>query len=48
MTGLGRGVKKGDRLILKRNSCLEIYQVEQIDYYANPSGTWVAQLVKAK
>lgn len=43
VTGYGKGIKHGDYLVLTQGR----YQIEEIDYYANPSCLWVASLVKA-
>jgi MioC protein len=39
LTGQGKRVKRGDYLILS-----DRYQVEEIDYYANPPDMWIALL----
>ena len=46
MTGQGKGIKRGDYIILKNgfNSCR--YQVEEIDYYSEPPDMWMALLNK--
>lgn len=48
MTAQGNKIKPGEYLLLqdedKKSSCL--YQVEEIDYYANPSDMWIAKLKK--
>ncbi len=43
MTGYGKRINRGDYLVLSRGC----YQVEVINYYANPSHLWTALLVKA-
>lgn len=42
VTGYGEGIKHGDYLVLAQGR----YQIQAIDYYANPSCLWVALLVK--
>lgn len=44
MTGYGKGVKIGDRLLLKDADDTYTYQVEQIDYYLDPPDMWIALL----
>lgn len=46
MTGIGKGIKPGDYLILQRDSELCRYQVEEIDYYSDPPDMWMALLKK--
>ncbi|MBE9005455.1 hypothetical protein IQ259_10455 [Fortiea sp. LEGE XX443] len=46
MTGVGRGIKPRDYIILRRGSELSHYQVEEIDYYADPPDMWMALLKK--
>lgn len=46
MTAQGRGIKSGDRIILKNYAVTEIYTVEEIDYYSNPSDMWMGLLCK--
>ncbi|HEY9596217.1 MAG TPA: hypothetical protein V6D33_00925 [Cyanophyceae cyanobacterium] len=46
MTGQCRGVKIGDYILLKEESGLSQYQVEQIDYYLSPPDMWIALLKK--
>jgi MioC protein len=41
LTGQGKNVKRSDYLILSDRSH---YQVEKIDYYANPPDMWIALL----
>ena len=48
MTGQGRGVKRGDFIILKQCDILVEYRVESIDYYSSPSEMWIALLSKVK
>ncbi|BAY10915.1 hypothetical protein [Calothrix sp. NIES-2098] len=45
MTGTGKGIKPRDYIILQHGSQNYRYQVEEIDYYADPSDMWIA-LVK--
>ncbi|KOP22749.1 hypothetical protein AMR41_30235 [Hapalosiphon sp. MRB220] len=47
MTAQCRGVKRGDWIILENNSCFYRYQVEEIDYYSEPSDMWIALLNQA-
>lgn len=48
MTGYGKGVKLGDYLIFQNESgSSERYQVDEIEYYSNPSDMWVALLRRA-
>jgi MioC protein len=44
MTAQGKGIKPGDYIILQKGSKFYKYQVEQIDYYSNPSDMWMASL----
>jgi hypothetical protein len=44
MTGYGKGVKIGDRIILEDTDDIYIYQVGQIDYYLDPPDMWIASL----
>ncbi len=44
MTGYGKGVKIGDRIILQDGLDTYTYQVEQIDYYLEPPDMWIALL----
>ncbi|MEH2409524.1 hypothetical protein [Nostoc sp.] len=44
MTGIGKGIKPGDRIILREGSESYQYQVEEIDYYSDPSDMWMALL----
>jgi MioC protein len=46
MTGQGKGIKRGDYLILSNGTDCYHYQVEQIDYYSNASDIWIALLKK--
>ncbi|MBE9166187.1 hypothetical protein IQ238_01110 [Pleurocapsales cyanobacterium LEGE 06147] len=44
MTGQGQGINQGDYLILSSGSNTLKYQVEEIEYYSNPSDMWIALL----
>lgn len=44
MTSQKPGIKKGDYLILSNGSNKIEYQVEEIEYYSNPSDMWIALL----
>lgn len=44
MTGVGKGIKPCDRIILRQGSESYQYQVEEIDYYSDPSDMWIALL----
>jgi hypothetical protein len=46
MTAYGEGIKPGDYLLLTENSQIVRYQIEQIDYYADPPDLWVGLLIK--
>ncbi len=46
MTGQGKGVNCGDCIVLQIGSQVEKYQVEEIDYYSEPSDMWMALLKK--
>ncbi len=46
MTAQSKGVKCGDYIILQIGSESCRYQVEQIDYYSNPSDMWMALIKK--
>lgn len=47
MTGQGKGIKRGDYIILKNGSNYCRYQVEEIDYYSEPADMWIALLNEA-
>jgi len=47
MTAQCKGVKRGDWIILEDNGRSYRYQVEQIDYYSEPSDMWIALLNQA-
>lgn len=42
MVGYGKGIKREDYIVLTQGR----YQVEEINYYANPSHLWTASLTK--
>ncbi|WGV24473.1 hypothetical protein [Halotia branconii] len=44
MTGMGKGIKPRDYIILQRGFETYRYRVEQIDYYSDPSDMWMALL----
>ncbi|QLE40139.1 hypothetical protein FD723_06490 [Nostoc sp. C052] len=44
MTGVGTGIKPCDRIILREGCESYQYQVEEIDYYSDPSDMWIALL----
>jgi MioC protein len=44
MTGQGKGIERGDYLILPDGSGTSRYRVDEIDYYSNPSDMWIALL----
>ncbi|MEH2149005.1 hypothetical protein [Nostoc sp.] len=44
MTGVGKGIKPCDRIILREGCESYQYQVEEIDYYSDPSDMWIALL----
>lgn len=46
MTGQARGVEVGDYILIREESGLSQYQVEQIDYYMSPPDMWIALLKK--
>jgi MioC protein len=46
MTGQGKKIRPGDRILLQQNQQPQAYTVKQIDYYSNPSSMWVALLEK--
>ncbi len=47
MTAQGKGVAVGDFISLQNGTEIYHYQVEQIDYYSNPSDMWTAVLKRA-
>ena len=44
MTGIGRGIEPSDRIILREGYESYQYQVEEVDYYLDPSNMWIALL----
>ncbi|MEH2376141.1 hypothetical protein [Nostoc sp.] len=44
MTGVGKTIKPGDRIILRQGCESYQYQVQEIDYYSDPSDMWMALL----
>jgi hypothetical protein len=44
MTGQGKGIKAGDRLLLYQDNQVRTYLVKTIDYYAEPPNMWMALL----
>lgn len=46
MTGIGKGIKPLDYMIVRCDAQLCRYQVVEIDYYADPSDMWMALLKK--
>lgn len=46
MTAQSKGVKTGDYIVLLIGSETWRYQVEEIDYYSNPPGMWMALIKK--
>ena len=44
MTGIGKGLKPHDYILLKQGSSISRYQILQIDYYSDPSDMWIALL----
>lgn len=44
MTAQGKGVAVGDFISLQNGAEVSHYQVEQIEYYCNPSDMWTAVL----
>jgi hypothetical protein len=47
MTGQGKGINVGDRLLLQQEGEIRTYLVKKVDYYADPSNIWIA-LLEAK
>lgn len=47
MTAQGKGIAVGDFITLQDGTETYHYQVEQIDYYSNPSDMWTAVLKRA-
>ncbi|MDZ8050965.1 MAG: hypothetical protein RMX68_023105 [Aulosira sp. ZfuVER01] len=48
MTGTGKGIKPRDYIILQHGYQNYRYQVEEIDYYSNPSDMWIALLKQVR
>jgi hypothetical protein len=48
MTGQGRGICQGDRILLCQDGQTTRYQVQSIEYYASPSNLWAALLIKVR
>jgi hypothetical protein len=48
MTGQGRGIRHFDYLLLQQGTKSAMYQVEEIDYYSNPSDMWIALLKRCE
>ncbi|MBD1844706.1 hypothetical protein H6F89_15140 [Cyanobacteria bacterium FACHB-63] len=48
MTGQGKGIRKEDFLLLRFEGVSVVYQVEDINYYSNPSDMWTASLMKVQ
>jgi hypothetical protein len=48
MTGVGKGIKALDYIILKHGSETYKYQIEAIDYYSDPPDMWIALLKLVK
>lgn len=46
LTGQGKGIERGDIILLPEGSGFSQYQVEQIDYYSNLPDMWLALLKK--
>lgn len=44
MTGIGKSIKAGDRIIFRQGCESYQYQIEEIDYYSDPSDMWMALL----
>ena len=44
MSARWKSIKCGDYIILAKDSGTEKYQVEEIDYYSEPSDMWIALL----
>lgn len=47
MTAQGKGIKRGDYIILQNQAYSEQYQVEEIEYYSDPADMWMALLRKS-
>ncbi|RCJ18032.1 hypothetical protein A6770_33270 [Nostoc minutum NIES-26] len=44
MTGIGKGLKPHDYIVLKHGSSIFRYQIAEIDYYSEPPDMWIALL----
>ncbi|MCC5614857.1 hypothetical protein LC605_07180 [Nostoc sp. CHAB 5836] len=44
MTGIGKGIRASDRIILRQGCESYEYQIEEIDYYSDPPDMWIALL----
>ena len=47
MSGWGYGIEQGDYLLLQNDDASTRYQVDTIDYYANPDDQWRASVTFA-
>lgn len=48
MTGTGKGIKPSDYILVQSGCQPYQYQVEEIDYYSNPSDMWIALVKQVK
>ncbi|MBD2166712.1 hypothetical protein H6G04_20170 [Calothrix membranacea FACHB-236] len=48
MTGTGKGIKTSDYILVQSGCKPYQYQVEEIDYYSNPSDMWIALVKQVK
>lgn len=48
MTGIGKGIKSHDYIILQHESESYKYQIEEINYYSEPSDMWIALLKQVR
>jgi hypothetical protein len=48
MTAQSKGIKLGDRIILKNGSTIGLYEIAEIEYYSEPSDMWMALVTKVK
>lgn len=46
MTAQGKGVRRGDHLLLRYESTTVEYQIEDINYYSSPANMWIALLMR--
>ncbi len=44
MTGFGQNVKPGNYIVWEQNNQSYCYQVQEVDYYFDPSDMWIAKL----